>query len=313
MSTSGTTAFIRNRDQLIGDALSKINAFEDGETPDAGTVTKASNTLNALLKHWQGQGIEIFAVQEAILFPQVDQTRYILGATDHATASWVETALTSAAASGASTVVLDSVTGVATTYNIGIELDDGTLHWTTVNGAPSGSTVTLTAVLTDDAAAGNRVLVYQTRLTRPLKILSARAYNFDSGLETPIDEMDRIEYQEMPNKNSGGAINAFFYDRRGGTNTTGYMYLWQSPSTVDDAVKMTVARPIEIFSAAGNDADLPEEWSLAVIWNLADQLADDFDVPEPKRSRIEKRAAQYLAEANWAERELISFQLVPDR
>jgi hypothetical protein len=44
------------------------------------------------------------------------------------------------------------VTGVATTYNIGVQLDDGTFQWTTVNGAPSGSTVTLTAVLTDSAA-----------------------------------------------------------------------------------------------------------------------------------------------------------------
>jgi hypothetical protein len=44
------------------------------------------------------------------------------------------------------------VTGVATTYNIGVQLDDGTFQWTTVNGAPSGFTVTLTAVLTDSAA-----------------------------------------------------------------------------------------------------------------------------------------------------------------
>lgn len=314
MTTSGTTSFTRNRDQLIESALRKINAFDSGETPDSDSVDDASDTLNALVKHWQGSGIHIWRTTEAILFPQLSQVRYVLGAsTDHATESYVETALTSAAALGAGTVVLNSVTGVATTYKIGVQLDTGTIQWTTVNGAPSGSTVTLTAVLTDSAALGNRVLVYQTDLVRPLKILDARRYNFDSAIDVPLQEMDRIEYQEMPNKTSTGAVNSFYYDRRGGANSTGYLYLWPSPATVDEAIKLTVARPIEIFSAAGSDADFPQEWTQAIVWNLADQLADDYDVPEPKRTRIERKAAQYLAEVNWNEKELVSFELVPDR
>lgn len=313
MSTSGTTTFSRNRDQLIASALRKISAFEQGETPDSAAVSEASDALNAMLKHWQASGIQIWRTAEATLFPQVSQVRYVLGAsTDHATESYVETALTSAAALGASTVVLNSVTGVATTYNIGVQLDDGTIQWTTVNGAPSGSTVTLSAVLTDSAALGNRVLVYQTNLTRPLKILDARRYRFSSAIDTPLSEMDRIEYQEMPNKTSTGAVNSFFYDRRGGTNTTGYIYLWPAPVSVDEAIKMTIARPIQDFTVAGDDADLPQEWIRAVEWGLADELADEYDVPEPKRTRIERRAAQYLQEANWWERELISFELVPD-
>jgi hypothetical protein len=315
MSTSGTTTFSLNRDQLIKAALRKIGAFESGETPDSESVNDASDALNVMVKHWQATGIHIWRTEEAILFPQLDQVRYVLGSSsaDHATKSYVETALTSAAADGAATVVLDSVTGVATTYNIGVQLDDGTLHWTTVNGAPSGTTVTLAAVLTDSAAAGNMVLVYQTKLIRPLKILSARSYDFVSDIETPIEEMDRIEYQEMPNKTATGKVNGFFYDRRGGANSTGLIYLWPEPSSVDEAIKLTVARPIEDFTAAGDDADLPQEWIRAIEWGLADELADEYDVPEPKRTRIERRAAQYLSEANWYERELVDIQFVPDR
>jgi hypothetical protein len=80
---------------------------------------------------------------------------------------------------------------------------------------------------------------------------------------------------------------------------------------VDNAVKMTVAKPIEDFNAAGDDADLPQEWIRAIIWGLADEIADDYDVPEPKRTRLERRAAQYLNEANWWERELLDIQFVP--
>jgi hypothetical protein len=311
MSTSGTATFSRNRDQLIKAALRKVNAFEAGETPDSDSLNDAAEALNALLKHWQGNGVQIYKVVEAALFPQVDQVRYSIGATstDHATETWVETALTAAAANGAATITVDSVTGIATTYKIGVELDDGTMHWTTVNGAPAGQVVTLTAVLTDSAAIGNRVIAYQTNLVRPLKILSARSYNFDSAIDTPVEEMGRVEYAEMPNKSSSGAINSFYYDRR--ENTTGYLYLWQAPQTVDSAVKMTVAKPIEDFNAAGDDADLPQEWIRAIIWGLADEIADDYDVPEPKRTRLERRAAQYLNEANWWERELLDIQFVP--
>jgi hypothetical protein len=311
MSTSGTATFSRNRDQLIKAALRKVNAFEAGETPDSDSLNDAAEALNALLKHWQGNGVQIYKVVEAALFPQVDQVRYSIGATstDHATETWVETALTAAAANGAATITVDSVTGIATTYKIGVELDDGTMHWTTVNGAPAGQVVTLTAVLTDSAAIGNRVIAYQTNLVRPIKILSARSYNFDSAIDTPVEEMGRVEYAEMPNKSASGAINAFYYDRR--ENTTGYLYLWQAPQTVDNAVKMTVAKPIEDFNAAGDDADLPQEWIRAIIWGLADEIADDYDVPEPKRTRLERRAAQYLNEANWWERELLDIQFVP--
>jgi len=312
MSTSGTATFSRNRDQLIKAALRKVNAFEAGETPDSDSLNDAAEALNTMLKHWQGNGIQIYKTVEAVLFPQVDQVRYSLGSTstDHATESWVETELDVAASSGASTITVDSVTGIATTYKIGVELDDGTMHWTTVNGAPAGQVVTLTAALTDDAAIGNRVICYQTNLVRPLKILSARSYNFDSAIDTPVEEMDRLEYQNMPNKSAQGAINAFYYDRR--ENSLGYLYLWQAPATVDNAVKMTVAKPIEDFTVAGDDADLPQEWIRAIVWGLADEIADEYDVPEPKRTRIERRAAQYLNEANWWERELLSIQFAPE-
>lgn len=314
MSTSGTATFGRNRDQIIRAALRKISVIESGETPDADMVTEAAEALNVMVKHWQSTGIHIWRTQEATLFPQVSQVSYVISSTsaDHATTSYTETALASAAINGATTITVDSVTGIASTYKIGIQVDDGTLHWTTVNGAPSGSVVTLTAGLNDSAALGNRVLIYQTDLVRPLKVLSARLYNFTSEIETPLTEMDRIEYQELPNKANSGSVNSFYYDRRGGATNSGLLYLWQAPSSVDDAVKMTVARPIEDFSAAANDPDLPVEWLRALEWGLADELADEYDVPEPKRTRIERRAAQYLGEVSWWEKEITTIEFVPD-
>jgi hypothetical protein len=315
MSTSGVATFSRNRDQIIKSALRKVSAFESGETPDSESTNDASDALNTMVKHWQGSGVQIWTTQEAILFPVTAQARYVIGSgtTDRVIGPYVQTALSADAAAAASTITVDSVVGIATTYTIGILLDDGTIQWTTVNGAPSGSTVTLTVALTGAASDGNAVFVAAaSTLVRPLKILSARTHNLTSGIDTPLEEMDRLEYQEMPNKTASGSINSFYYDRRGGADQTGLLYLWTAPADATEAVKMTVARPIQDFTVAGDDADIPQEWLRAIEWGLADELAEEYDVPEPKRTRIERRAAQYLAEANWWERELLSIQFVPE-
>src|SRR5574343_8473 len=215
MSTSGTSTLARNRDQLIASALRKINAVESGETPDSAAINEASDALNVMIKHWQGSGIQIWTTQEAILFPVANQVRYTLGTgtTDRVLGPYVQTSISSAASIGASSITVDSTVGIANGYTIGIMLDDGTIQWTTVNGAPS-STVPLTAVLTAAASVDNPVFVSPTStLVRPLKIISARAHNLESLIDTPVDEMDRVEYQEMPNKTSTGSVTSFHYDR----------------------------------------------------------------------------------------------------
>lgn len=68
-----------------------------------------------------------------------------------------DTALSVAAVATNATITLSAVTGIATGDSIAILLDDGTTHFTTVNGAPSGSVVTLTVAMPSAAAIGNNV------------------------------------------------------------------------------------------------------------------------------------------------------------
>lgn len=314
MATSGTYTHNRNRDAIIKRAARLVSAIAAGEEPDAATVTDFSDALNDWALHQQTHGVNIWTVGEATLFPQLDQVRYTLSSTstDHATESFVQTTLSADEASGQTVLSITSVTGISDNDYIGIVLDDGTIHWSTVNGAP-GATVTIDNALASAAASGNRVFAYTTKLVRPLKILSARSYNFTSLIDTPIDEFDRIEYQELPNKTSEGSVNGYFYDRRGGANASGLLYLWQEPDSVDEAIKFTFARPIQDFAAASNDADFPREWFQTLVFNLANVMKVEYDVPEPRSSRIEKMAAQYLADVEWWERELTEVQFVPAR
>jgi len=87
-----------------------------------------------------------------------------LSASSGGKAGWIcvkslSTALTVAGASGHTSVTVGSISGVADGDDIGVVLDDKTIHWTTVNGAPSGSAIPLSAALTGAAAVANAVYI----------------------------------------------------------------------------------------------------------------------------------------------------------
>lgn len=312
MTTSGVSTFSRNRDQLLKDAMILANVINANETPSSSKLDQSNVALNAMVKHWQGTGLYIWVMSEATLFVQSDQVRYTLGtgSTDHAAGSFTETALSAAALNGATSITVDSISGISSADYIGVQVDDGTIHWTTVNGAPSGSTITLTAGLDDSASDDALVLAYTSNIVRPIEIVSARRLNFISGLDTPIEIIDREDYFNLPNKTSSGVPNVLFYDRRGGANATGYLYFWQPQSTPTDAIKFTWKRPIQDFASASDDADLPQEWILTLQYNLAEQLC----IAHGNVARLKivaPYAAKYLGGMMWNEKELETIEFRP--
>lgn len=296
MTVSGSTNFALNRDQIIGSAFRKIGAFASGEVPDAQSVQDASDALNAMVKHWESIGIHLWTETEGTLWLQPGQSRYGLGggATDHATtkASWTQTTLASAAANGSSTIVVTAATGFAASYYVGVLLDDGSLFWSTESGAPAGTTITLAAPLTDSAAAGNQVFVYQTQIERPLRMPAARRLAIIGGIETPLNPMlSRLDYQSLPNKTATGIPTQLFYDPQ---LVTAYAYVWPAPVDSLSAINFTYYRSIQDFDTAANTPDLPQEWIRTIVWNLAAELAIEYDCP-PKRFQIlAMQAAQFL-------------------
>jgi len=184
--------------------------------------------------------------------------------------------------------------------NIGIKLEDGSLFWTTVDGAPAANVVTLDDVLTGDVEDGAAVYAYTTKIVRPLKVVEARTYSPSTDQETPLTVMARQDYLALLNKMATGVVNQVFYDPQ---LTTGYFYLWLAQSSVDDLVKFTWWRPIEDFNAAGDNADLPQEWLQALIFNLSVVMAPEFGVATERIAGIKSLADEYLADMEGFDRD----------
>lgn len=275
MATSGSTNFSLNGNQLLYAAFYELGIYAPGETPDVEDVNYARQKFNLMQKAWQAEGIFLWLKQNCTLFLAYNQESYDLGATgDPCVTALVETALAADAASGASSVTVDSISGLADNYALGIELDDGTLQWTAVNGTPSGVTVAFDDALTDDAGDGNAVFAYATtaQIGRPMEILNAR-YRDSGGNEIPCTFLSEAEYHALPQKDTLGSPLQLYYDPQ---LTNGVLYTWPTADAVDGQLKLTVKREIDDLDAITDDVEFPKEWQLPVIYNLAVELIPSY-------------------------------------
>ncbi len=318
ITSSGSIDFQLNRDQIILSAFRKCGAFASGETPDAQSNNDAAIALNALVKHWETSGIHLWTESEGTLWLAPGVPTYFLGGAVSSPATlsndYVATTLTTSASSGASTIVVDDTTGFASGYSIGVVLDDGSLFWATESGAPAGSTITLLATtLTDSATAGNLVFAYATQLERPLRIVSARriAWNATATaqVETPMGPMmPRLDYRNLPNKFAQGTPNQCFYDPQ---LDTGVLNVWPAPSDSLSGINFTFYRTVQDFDIAADTSDLPVEWTRALIWNLAVDIAPEYDCPPQRYQMLQERAESSLNEVRGWDREPESIYMGP--
>lgn len=303
MSTA-SGVFSPTRDAIIRRALRQCIAIESGETPGAQEISDANEALNAMVAEWQASGIHVWTETEGIIFLQPNQIKYSLGGTntDQACydANWVQTTATNGLAIGGTSLLLGSVSGIASGHNIGVMMSTNALFWTTVNGAPVGNTVTLTAGPPTAVLAGAIVVDYAPafKMLRPLRIKDARRFYLPSLIETPLIRMARLDYRDMPNKNTQGTISSFFYDPQVGTSPIpgqGYNWVWPAPPDSNSAMKCTWYRPIGNFSTAADTPDFPQEWTNALTWNLAEEIAPEYGVGQMRMAVIAAKAAKSLA------------------
>ena len=273
MSTSGSYSFSLTGTEIITEALELLGVVGVGNPMSSEDQATCLRTLEMMIKAWQAEGIAMWTTREASLFFSYRGASYSIGPTgDHCSTAGYKTEVATAAASGASTITVDSDDDITDGDYIGIELDDGTVQWTTVNGTPSSDVVTLTASLTDTVAIDNHVYNYTSKIQRPLEIIEVRRISSD-GTDVPLEIISRDEYMRLSDKDSYGAVNQVYYDP---LLTNGKMYVWPTPNDVKEYLKFSCRIPIEDFDSASNDPDFPQEWLMALSWNLAAYVSPKF-------------------------------------
>lgn len=312
MATSGSVDYAATRDDIIKEALEILGVLGEGQSPSANQLTSCSTTLNYLVKSMQNRVKHLHVMTDVFLFTNTTSSTYTIDAsTAHATTSYTQTAMKVAGAATDGTIDVDSITGISSSDNIGIELDDGTRQWTTVNGAPSGDTVTLTASLTGAAAVGKTVLVYTTKADVPHRISQVFERNISTPatpVDTPVRVLAREDYINLSNKNATGRVNQIYLDYQ---RSSILADVWPVSSDVNSILVMKAWRKLQDFDAASDDADFPQHWFLALSTLLALKLAPKYGYPPQETMLLKARAEEELMDAEAEESEEY-IQIMPD-
>lgn len=309
MSTSGSYDFTVNRDEIIREASDLVGSFSQSETIPAAEIVSCARKLNLMVKALMAQGVHLWAMQEATLFLTVADGQYSIGPSgDHCTNTYVQTTLSTDEATSSTSLGITSATGMSASDNIGIVLDDGTIHWTTISGAP-GTTTTIATGLASAATAGNVVFAYTSKIQRPLRIETAYRRDINNS-DVPLHIKSRAEYAELANKTTEGKPVQLFYDPQ---LTTGLLSVWPTPDLATDVIRFWYERPLQDFDVLTDNPDFPIEWGEYLIYGLAVRMAPGWGVSLPEQQMLKAYADEKLEIALGFDKENTSSFFQPDR
>ena len=312
MAKSGSIDFSLNRNQLIELAFYKLGTYSPYESIPSQDMIVASNQLNLMIKSWQLLPYRQWVQTEARVFLEKGKISYNLNSStgDHIANEddVVETTTTAVVAASATTVALTTTTGMAASDNIGIVLSDNTRHWTTIVSVDSSTQVTITTGPTTQANSGASVSVYTSKIERPLRVLQTRHLDI-AGYERPCARLNRRDYFDTVDKDASTATTtAFYYDCQ---LDTGKLYIWGSPSTSKESLRITYQRTLNDMDSSIDDFDLPQEWQNAIMWNLVVQLGLSGEYGKVTPRMIEE-ARQLKYDVMTSDQDPGDFQIYPE-
>lgn len=304
MATSNSFNYSVTASDVITEAMEVVGVLASGETISANDQTTCLRTLNMMVKQWSGNfdfapGLKAFSRKTGYVFLQKNQAVYSLGPSgDNATLSYVSTTMRVAGGSTDTTLEITSSTGMTAADIIGIELDSGTIQWTTIDSVTDGDTIVIPASgLTSAVAAGNRIFSYTTKLIRPLYI-ETMVKRDTSTNDTPMYPMLRSYYESLPTKTSDGTPAYYLYEN---SITDGTLYIDIEPSEVTDVLRITFMAPAEDYDAAANDIAYPQEWYLPLSLGLAKLITPKFRQKWDAVNESNLNTALAMARASYGE------------
>lgn len=127
-------------------------------------------------------------------------------------------------------------------------------------------------------------------MPKPTRILQGFIVN-TSNIRRPLVLISRDEWERLSQvSGNNGTINSFMVDKQADTLN---LNVWPPPDSVEvqnTATFLTQYQATNPISLTDN-AEFPQEWRIALMWGLADEMATGQ--PQSIMDRCEKRSIQY--------------------
>lgn len=313
MAISNSIDFTVTRDEIITEALELMGVLGEGESPNADQIASLSRTLNMMIKNWQADGLNLFAVQRTYLFLEKGVLEYKLGSntTHHFTDSFIQLSTSGETPQGSTTVTLTDATGVSDGDFIG--LASGTdVFWTTISGSPVGNDVVLQDPLGFQIPSNAIVYVYTSKAERPMKIVNGyiRVGGNINGTDITLDHLSREEYITFSTKDSIGVSTQFYYDPQIGS---GSFFPWPTINDETSFLTLYVQRTLSDLDLGTDNFDYPQEWYMPLAYNLAVHSCPKYSIPSNEYYILERQAVSLYERAKDFDEELYtSLRFTPE-
>lgn len=293
MSTSGSYDYSVTASQIITAAFENLGVIAAGGTVATADSNTALQRLNFIAKQFQGtadgmQGMKVWTRQRVAMFLEKGQQTYLIGpaSTDSkATTQYGRTTISSTEAAAQTVLSITSNTdttnypGTTVTMTngdvIGIVLDTGAIHWSTISGTPS-TTATIVDALPSQASAGNYVYWFTSKAQR-FPVVESAVLRDQSKSDRPISVFRNVREYELgvASKYAAGSPTSILVEPlRLNTKIT----VDSQPTNVKEQLILTVLYPAEDYDSTSNDIAFPQEWYAALEWELTFRLCPAYGV-----------------------------------
>ena len=280
-TTSGTTTFDKtfSIDEIIEESYNRLGQF-DMSGYNQKTVRRS---LNIMFQEWGNRGLHFWEVANTNITLATNKNEYkIFRATSDGNSDGVTSTLTAAIATTTATTGItiaskDRMPDVGT-INVGSE----NISYTGFNnleltGVTRGVNGTTAATHSDGAAITNFV-------NQATEILECSFRN-SSNVDSPLEKINRSQYQALSNKTSTGQPSQYFVQRFI-DHILITIYLTPSSTQNGDVINFYYEKRIQDAGAYSNATDVPYRFVPCMVAGLSYYLAMKYAQPRIQELKL---------------------------
>jgi len=311
MATSGVTSFTITATQIVNYAVKMLGKLADGDTLTTNEYTDVLFFLNTMIKMWIARndyspGIKMWTRQRGYQFLANNTGIYSLGSIGGSGVSYWTNNFSTALSGGsnntnATTIHVSSTTAannnmqpnigsqtsaVSIGQHVGIQLDNGSIFWTTVSTVPTGTTITIPTGIPSTCNNTTNIIYFFTTIATPPQVIENVVLRDSQGNDTPVQMLTLDEYMNLPSKQApnyvGDPIAVYYEPQLVGNSGQGYGLLYTDVAGAQDTSKylcLSYISEIQDFVNTTDEMYFPKEWGMALIYNLAKIIAPMFNAP----------------------------------
>ena len=280
-TTSGTTTFDKtfSIDEIIEESYNRLGQFD----MSGYNLKTARRSLNIMFQEWGNRGLHFWEVANTNITLETNKNEYkIFRATSDGNSNGVTSTLTAAITSTTATtgITIASKDRMpdSGTINVGSENISYTgFNSLELTGVTRGVNGTTAATHSDGATLTNFV----NQATEILEM----SYRNSSNVDSPLEKINRSQYQALSNKTATGQPSQYFVQRLI-DHILITIYLTPSSTQNGDVINFYYEKRIQDAGAYSNATDVPYRFVPCMVAGLSYYLAMKYAQPRIQELKL---------------------------